>query len=158
MARLRKVLIALDATDEADEVLEGAVGLNPRGSVDIQVITVVPPIMGGVSGMDGASFAASWPLRDMEETIAQEMTKNIRERAAAFGIEPNRVVTRVGRPAVEIRAQAESRGVDLIVIGSHGRHGLSGVLLGSTANGVVHNAPCDVLTVRVRNVEVTPDP
>jgi len=147
--KLRKVLIALDATDEAEEVLEGATSLDPRGSIDFQVITIVPPLMAGVSGMDGASFAASWPLRDMEETIAQETTRNIRERVAAFGIEPERVATRIGRPAVEIRAHAEKIGADLIVIGSHGRHGLSGVMLGSTANGVLHNSPCDVLTVRV---------
>lgn len=148
-ATLRKILIALDATDEAEEVLEGATALDPRGAADFQVVTVIPPLMGGVSGMDGASFAASWPLRDMEETIAQETTKNIRERVAAFGIEPERVVTRIGRPALEIKAQAKEFGADLVVIGSHGRHGLSGMMLGSTANGVLHGAPCDVLTVRV---------
>mgnify|MGYP001824054199 FL=1 len=148
-ATLRKILIALDATDEAEEVLEGATALDPRGAADFQVITVIPPLMGGVSGMDGASFAASWPLRDMEETIAQETTKNIRERVAAFGIEPEQVITRIGRPALEIRAQAKEWGADLIVIGSHGRHGLSGMMLGSTANGVIHGCPCDVLTVRV---------
>ena len=148
-ATLRKILIALDATDEAEEVLEGATALDPRGAVDFQVVTVIPPLMGGVSGMDGASFAASWPLRDMEETIAQETTKNIRERVAAFGIEPDSVVTRIGRPALEIKAQAKEFGADLVVIGSHGRHGLSGMMLGSTANGVLHGSPCDVLTVRV---------
>ena len=148
-ATLRKILIALDATDEAEEVLEGATALDPRGAAEIQVVTVIPPLMGGVSGMDGASFAASWPLRDMEETIAQETTKNIRERVAAFGIEPEHVVTRIGRPALEIKAQAKEFGADLIVIGSHGRHGLSGMMLGSTANGVLHGSPCDVLTVRV---------
>ncbi len=151
-ATLRKILIALDATDEAEEVLEGATALDPRGAADFQVVTVVPPLMGGVSGMDGASFAASWPLRDMEETIAQETTKNIRERVAAFGIEPDRVVTRIGRPALEIKAQAKEYGADLVVIGSHGRHGLSGMMLGSTANGVLHGCPCDVLTVRVGEV------
>ncbi len=149
MGRRRKVLIALDATDEADEILEGALGLDPRNSADIEVITIIPPIIGGVSGMDGATFAASWPLREMEETIVRETTENIRERAAGFGIEPDQVVTRVGRPAVEIRAHAKRIDADRIVIGSHGRHGLPGVLLGSTANGVVHGAPCDVLTIRV---------
>jgi universal stress protein A len=44
---------------------------------------------------------------------------------------------------------AKERGVDLIVVGSHGRHGLQ-LLLGSTANGVLHLAECDVLAVRVR--------
>ena len=99
--------------------------------------------------MDGASFAASWPLRDMEETIAKETANNIRERVAAFGIEPERVAVRIGRPALEIKAYAEEIGADLIVLGSHGRHGLSGVMLGSTANGVLHGSACDVLTVRV---------
>lgn len=146
---LRKILIALDATDEAEEVLDGATSLDPRGAVEFEVITVIPPLMAGVSGMDGASFAASWPLRDMEETIAQETTRNIRERVAAFGITPDRVATRIGRPAIEIKAHAGKIGADLIVIGSHGRHGWSGVMLGSTANGVLHDAPCDVLTVRI---------
>ena len=148
-ATLKKVLIALDATDEAEEVLEGATALDPRGSVDFQVVTVIPPLMGGVSSMDGASFAASWPLREMEETIARETAKNIRERVAGFGIEPERVAVRIGRPALEIKAYAEEIGANLIVIGSHGRHGIAGVMLGSTANGVLHGSPCDVLTVRV---------
>ncbi len=143
------VLIALDATDEAETVLEAAATLDPRGAMSCQVITVVPPLVGGVTGMDGATFAASWPLREMEETIVQETLKNIRERAAAFGIEPDKVASRIGRPATEIRAHAERIGADLIVVGSHGRHGLPGILLGSTANGVLHNAPCNVLTVRI---------
>lgn len=148
-ATLRKVLIALDATDEAEEVLEGATSLDPRGAADFQVITVIAPLMSGISGMDGAAFAASWPLRDMEETLAQETTKNIRERVAAFGIEPEKVATRIGRPALEIKAYAGEIGADLVVIGTHGRHGVAGMLLGSTANGVLHGSPCDVLTVRV---------
>jgi len=77
------------------------------------------------------------------------VSRNIRERAATFGIDPERVALRIGRPAAEIRAQAEHLKADLIVIGSHGRHGLPSVLLGSTANGVLHGAPCDVLTVRI---------
>lgn len=151
--KLRRVLIALDATDEAEEVLEGATALDPRGATEFRVITVVPPLMNGVSGLDGAVFAASWPLRDMEETIAQETAKNIRERVAAYGIEPERVAIRIGRPALEIKAEAERIGADLIVIGSHGRHGLSGLMLGSTANGVLHGSPCDVLTVRIQEAE-----
>ncbi len=43
---------------------------------------------------------------------------------------------------------AREHGVDLIVVGSHGRHGLA-LLLGSTANAVLHGAPCDVLAVRL---------
>jgi universal stress protein A len=49
----------------------------------------------------------------------------------------------------EIVCFAEERHADLIIIASHGRHGITGIL-GSTAYGVVHNSPCDVLTVRAR--------
>ena len=53
-----------------------------------------------------------------------------------------------GRPETEIHSLAEELEVDLIVVGSHGRHGLA-LLLGSTANGVLQGSPCDVLAVRV---------
>jgi universal stress protein A len=59
----------------------------------------------------------------------------------------------IGKPAAEIKLLAEELKAGLIVIGSHGRHGL-GMILGSTANGVLHGASCDVLAVRIK----TPNP
>ena len=53
-----------------------------------------------------------------------------------------------GTPFVEIVRYAKSEGIDLIVVGSHGRTGLSHMLLGSVAERVVRKAPCPVLTVR----------
>ncbi|WP_313899138.1 universal stress protein [Leclercia adecarboxylata] len=47
---------------------------------------------------------------------------------------------------------AKKQGCDLIVVGSHGRHGLA-LLLGSTANDILHGAPCDVLAVRLKKAE-----
>jgi universal stress protein A len=55
-------------------------------------------------------------------------------------------------PHQEIVSIAEREQVDLIVLGSHGRHGLA-LLLGSTANSVLHNASCDVMAVRLRDDE-----
>ena len=53
-----------------------------------------------------------------------------------------------GQPRQEIHTLAKAQECDLIVVGSHGRHGLA-LLLGSTANDVLHGAPCDVLAVRL---------
>ena len=150
-ARYDRILIAVDASDEADQVLEAATNLDLKGDERFYVVTVIPPILDGVSGMGGASFAATWPLKDMEATVSREITDSVRERVARFGIPPERVVVLYGRPSSEIQAQAEKIDADLIVVGSHGRHGLSRVMLGSTANGVLHGAKCDVLTVRIRN-------
>jgi universal stress protein A len=53
-----------------------------------------------------------------------------------------------GQPRQEIHHFAKENHCDLIVVGSHGRHGLA-LLLGSTANDVLHGAPCDVLAVHL---------
>jgi universal stress protein A len=53
-----------------------------------------------------------------------------------------------GVPKNEIVELANQQKVDLIVVGSHGRHGL-GLLLGSTANNILHHAKCDVMAVRL---------
>jgi len=55
----------------------------------------------------------------------------------------------IGPPAEEILAAAEEEKADLIVMGTHGRGGLSRVLMGSVAEAVLRKAPCPVLTVRV---------
>ncbi|WP_262966072.1 universal stress protein [Methylobacter psychrophilus] len=55
-----------------------------------------------------------------------------------------------GVPKQEIIHIAEQEQVDLIVVGSHGRHGLA-LLLGSTANSILHYAKCDVMAIRLKN-------
>ncbi len=75
--------------------------------------------------------------RDMLEPIAERL--NIPEA---------NIATPTGGVRREIIDYAQANEVDLIVLGSHGRHGLQ-LLLGSTANAVLHHANCDVLTVRI---------
>ena len=148
-AGYEKILIAVDGSDETDEVLRAATALQSRQLEKYRVITVIPPMLAGVGGVDGMSFTAGWPLQEMEGQLAREVTAGVRERIARFGIAPDQSAVAFGRPAAEIRGYADRIGADLIVIGSHGRRGVVG-LLGSTANGVVHGTPCDVLIVHVR--------
>lgn len=148
-AGYQTILIAVDGSDEADQVLEAATELDPKGDDTFHVVTVIPPILDGVTSMGGASFAAAWPLKDMEASVNREISDSVRERVARFGIPPDRVTVLYGRPSAEIHALAEKIGADLIVVGSHGRRGLASVMLGSTANAVLHGASCDVLTVRI---------
>ena len=71
--------------------------------------------------------------------------------AATLDVPSERCHLVFGRPETEIQLLAEQIGADLIVVGSHGRHGLA-LLLGSTSTGVLHGSPCDVLAVRVGDV------
>lgn len=84
--------------------------------------------------------------RDIEHSVDLVLDK-WRAEAVAAGVDAD-VRTTVGGTADEICAAADAIGADLIVIGTHGRSGLSHVLLGSVAEKVVRKAPCPVLTVR----------
>ncbi|HYQ93120.1 MAG TPA: universal stress protein, partial [Candidatus Competibacteraceae bacterium] len=79
---------------------------------------------------------------------SQEALRRLAERLEIQGAE-QRVITGVSTKEGILEAVQEL-GADLIVIGSHGRHGLA-LLLGSTANAVLHGAPCDVLAVRIHD-------
>ena len=79
----------------------------------------------------------------------QATTEAAKNWAKDLDIPPALTHIKTGRPAVEIKALAEEIEADLIVIGTHGQSGL-GLLLGSTANGVLHGVSCDVLTIRIR--------
>jgi nucleotide-binding universal stress UspA family protein len=55
----------------------------------------------------------------------------------------------IGDPGQKICQVAQQEGIDLIIVGRHGRSGLSELILGSVSNYVVHHAPCSVLVVQI---------
>ena len=85
-------------------------------------------------------------MRELDRSV-EEVLDRWRAQAAAAGVDAD-TRTALGGTADEICAAADEIGADLIVIGTHGRGGLSHALLGSVAEKVVRKAPCPVLTVR----------
>jgi universal stress protein A len=79
-----------------------------------------------------------------------EAKKRLHKLAVELSVSEDNVWLEMGSPKAEIVRVAEENKVDLIVVGSHGRHGLA-LLLGSTANGVLHHTRCDVLAVRLQD-------
>ncbi len=94
------------------------------------------------------------------DTLYEEMKTSAKTELDALvekyfsGIETE-IKLELGTPYEDIIWFADEKEVDLIVVGSHGRKGLGRVLFGSTAMRVVKNAPCAVLTVRVKNVHAS---
>lgn len=143
----KKILVSVDLTDEAQEVLSRAREVTQQNGAELSVIVVVKPINQVYSGFDVAALSADAALIELDAVRQAEL--RLAEHAKLLGIPEKRTYVGRGNPAYEIRAMAEELGVDLIVMGTHGRHGL-GLLLGSTATGVLHGCPCDVLTVRIK--------
>jgi universal stress protein A len=87
---------------------------------------------------------------DLTQEWLNASKERLQKLAEKWAIPENRRWLEMGSAKLEIVRVAEENGVDLIVVGSHGRHGLA-LLLGSTANGVLHHAKCDVLAVRLQD-------
>ena len=146
MTQYQHVLAAVDLTEEAPEVLEHAQQIARENGAQLSVITVVRPITYAYAGLD-----VGWVSREMADFEIQSekvSKKKLAELADKVGVREADTYVILGVPAPSIKAQAEELDADLIVLGTHGRHGL-GLLLGSTANGVLHGATCDVLAVKI---------
>ena len=142
----RKILVAVDTSDEADEVINAAKGVMGVGNTSISLVTVITPI----TSFYVEVYAALGDTKKIEAEAVAHATRWLSERSDLCGINADSSEVIIGTPAAEIKQQAKRIGADLIVIGTHGQHGL-GLMLGSTANAVLHGAPCDVLAVRVRD-------
>lgn len=142
MSDYQRILVAIDLTEEAPEVLRKAQRLADNNSATLELLHVVEPV--------GYAYGGDLPLdlSDLQKQLEDNARNKLDEYGESYGVSPDNRHVIVGRPGSEIRRQAEERQADLIVIGSHGRHGIQ-LLLGSTANSVLHGAACDVLAVRI---------
>jgi nucleotide-binding universal stress UspA family protein len=139
----QEVLVPIDGSAPAETALEHALETFPEASLTL--LTVIDPAVGIGTGASGPGGSELW-YESMREQ-AEATLEAGRERAAGHGREVE-TVTETGRPASTIVEYAEEQGVDGIVIGSHGRQGVSRLLLGSVAETVVRRAPCPVTVVR----------
>ncbi len=149
MGEYRRILLAVDLTDECRRVAKRARALADSANATLHIVHVIEPLVlayGGEVPMD---------LSAVQDQIEEQAQAHLADFAANFNVAPACRHLVFGRPESEIHRLAETESMDLIVVGSHGRHGLA-LLLGSTANGVLHGASCDVLAVRV-GADAPPD-
>ena len=142
MSTYKKMLVAIDLTEEAPQVLNKAKALADSQNAELMLVHVVEPV--------GYAYGGDIPM-DLSE-LQDQLDKAAREQLAKygeeFGIEAANQVVTVGRPESEVHRLVKEHQVDLVVVGSHGRKGFQ-LLLGSTANGVLHGTECDVLAIRI---------
>ncbi len=86
--------------------------------------------------------------RELENNALEAATKQLNEICAPYGLPAEQQHVELGRAADKIHQLSQSIRADVIVIGSHARHGWRR-LLGSTANAVLHGAPIDVIVARL---------
>ncbi len=143
MAVYQKILVAIDLTEEAPQVLEKAMALCKTHNAEAVLVHVVEPV--------GYAYGGDIPmdLTELQEQLDKAAKEKLHTYGEKHGIAADNQLVMVGRPESEIHRLSEELGADLVVVGSHGRKGFQ-LLLGSTANGVLHGAVCDVLAVRIK--------
>jgi len=149
MSQFNRIVVAIDLDTSADQVLAmaGQMASDHHASmVILHVMYTALPVYSGFMG-EGAYIPAG-AIPD-EASIRKDVTANIAKKVQEMGLQDADIKVEFGRAADVIVDVAETEGADLIVLGSHGRHGV-GLLLGSTANAVLHRAKVDVLAVRIK--------
>lgn len=141
----KHILLATDLTDDAGSfVIDKVRSIRGLTGAKLSIIHVVEPL-------PGYSYAYLG-IEDIEGQLIDESRASIKKLAEQLSVGEKDQWVEIGPTKSKILDVAQDIGADLIVCGSHGRHGLS-LLLGSTANAILHGAKCDVLTVRLPEEE-----
>lgn len=141
------ILIAADFSSHTDEVCNMAQGLAAKYGAKLSICHVV-------EDFPLTDFAYEPMISvdiDMRDALLEAGKKQLTKLADKLGIPAKQQWVECGSPGHDIVRIANDNKVDLIVVGSHGRHGIK-MLLGSTANAVLHHAHCDVLAVRLQDI------
>lgn len=140
----KHVLVPMDGSDQAQHALDYA--LEELTGVRVTLLHVINPAEAGFGAQVGIpSYSEEWYEAAKEE--AEELLGGAADRCEAAGVEAE-IDTGVGKADRAIAEYADEHGVDHIVIGSHGRAGVSRILLGSVAESVVRRSPVPVTVVR----------
>tara|TARA_R110002049_G_scaffold95572_10_gene234771 strand:+ start:383 stop:826 length:444 start_codon:yes stop_codon:yes gene_type:complete len=144
MENYQHILIAADFSEHSAQIISRAQELAGLYQAKLSICHIIEdfPI---------ADFAYEPMISidlDMRDAMLDSGKKHIADIARKFNIPTENQWVEFGSPSLNIVSLAKEHNVDLIVVGSHGRHGIK-LLLGSTANGVLHHALCDVLAVRL---------
>lgn len=138
------LLVAVDLSEEANQVIEGALRAADQDTSHIHLAHVAEHPVTGIGEMLGRNHRAT------DFHVRQKVYPDLKALADSHGIPANNLHILLGEPADEIHALAGKLQAELIVCGSHGRRGFE-LLLGSTATRLLHSAECDVLTVRIQS-------
>jgi nucleotide-binding universal stress UspA family protein len=142
----KHVLVPIDRSDQSTEALEHA--LSEFEGATLTLLHVINPARAGYGAQAGIPTASEEWLKEAE-AAADQLFAGAEERAHGHDVDLE-TATEVGNPSRLIveYTEDEDRDIDHVVMGSHGRSGLSRVLLGSVAETVVRRSTVPVTVVR----------
>ena len=150
MSGYKKIAVAIDLSSESSAIINRALDVAAQDS-EIHLIYIQEPMDSVYMGVVpyGPVFVG---MDEVEENLRSELRQKLDRIGESTGVPEAARHFLNGTPAREIHRFAEENDMDLIVLGTHGQKGVQ-LLLGATANSVLHGSNCDVLAVRIFDAE-----
>lgn len=144
MEPYKHVLLAIDLHPDCDQTTaEQAVELAKMHKAKLTIVHAIEHI-------NAYGVAQAYPtVLNLEQQLKQDANEELNRLKQKLDVPNADVLVEIGSPKLVVLDIAKRLKADVIVVGSHGRHGIN-MLLGSTANAILHNAICDVLAVRIQ--------
>lgn len=146
MKPFTKILVPVDFSPHSSEAIRVASDLASKYAGSVSLVYVWQPV--NYSLPEGYVLYTANQLTDLLQRFEKEL-QTAKQLALEAGAKQVDTKLLEGTPASEIVSHAEKGGYNLIVMGTHGRTGVSHALLGSVAEKVVRKAPCPVLSVHL---------
>jgi nucleotide-binding universal stress UspA family protein len=146
MTRIRRILVATDFSKTSAKALTGAIDLAKAQRAKLTILHAYVPLVPLVP--EQYIEAGTWDRIDTESRRwAERQLVKLAARARKSGVRATPALV-IGDPSRQIVRTARSLRADLIVVGTHGRQGLTRFFLGSVAERVIATAACPVMTIR----------
>ena len=136
----KKILYATDFDEVGIHAAHRARQIAQENNAQLYLVHVVEPI-------PAYAYPGFAGFAEVEMSIREQAEKELKQLAEQLHIDEKHRILAFGSIKHEVLRIAKEHGIDLIVAGSHGKHGLA-ILLGSTAEAILHGASCDMLIVR----------
>jgi len=144
MSDYKHILMAVDFTKSAEQILARALDIAEHNNAKLSMLHVVeymPPV-----DYVNDPMVSNWVVDDNE--MLEQAKKSLQKFSKQHSLKNVDLNVQFGRPKHVISQFVKDQQCDLVIIGSHGRHGIS-IFLGSTASAVLHALPCDILTIKI---------
>ena len=143
MSIYHNILVAIDISNEAEIVLSRSLALAKVFDAKLTLTHIVEPVV------TESDYSLNPTINlDLEPVLVERANDFLRQMTAKKHVDDVKTIVTVGSPKHEIHRICQEKNCDLVIVGTHGRHGFS-LLLGNTANAVLHGTKCDVLAVKV---------
>ncbi len=141
------ILLSTELLNESKVIEDRAVALHKLIGAKLSIIHIVEPMP--MMYAVGES-AIAYDFQDTTDALIKQANEKLSALKLQYDIPNAEIIIKHGYIGDEILTFANKNNIDLIITGSHGRHGVR-LLLGSTANAILHGAKCDVMAVRIKD-------